>query len=432
MRLIFHPIFILMAIMPLQWMKLATLGPFSVTPPYLAAVLAIVFALSSPARRLSGVRFLEANVYWIIPFTLYLLILWIVLIDSRAANMAPRQAVYMLAALAFGASLAAEQRLAPLLRWGCMAGIALFIAVVEVQAQKVGMSWGPAVVQFLASGDLDHMVYSFFRAAFNAGNADGEITVVASAKNEPAVWLLIAAIMYRAAWDGKGPDRKGQAVFLLVIFLLILLNTRSVLLTAAGSLVLAHILTSGAPRRIGMRTWLLAIIGLPMAALAAAWFVSGGSAVVSTLQERLSFADSSSGARLVQFAYAIEKIEADMLLGSGYSQVEGHVVHNLFLSAWMHAGTPAFLLVLMVIFGLVSGWFAMMLRVKREPQRWVLPMRFEWVSALPLLAFFRVWLSGDAGHLAMGEWLALGAYLGLLLRNNVALKHLGPGPVAIR
>jgi hypothetical protein len=418
-----HPLFILMAIMPLQWMKFASIGPFSVAPPYLAALLALAFAASAQAQRRSSWLFLKANAYWIVPFLFYLLLLWLALQGSRATNMAPRQAVYLAVAVAFGAGLAIAPRVRTLLRWGGLAGIILFVGMIEIEARKLGLSWGPAVAQFVQSGDLDYMVYSFFRAAFNASNPGGEITIVASAKNEPAVWLLIAAILYRAAWDRPEPDRAGQLLFLAVIFLLICLNTRSVLLAAAGSAGVATVLRVGIAARPGKGAWLLGALLFGLAVTAASWIISTGTPLLSTLQDRFAFDDTSSGTRLLQYSGAMERIEPAFFTGSGFAEVEGQTVHNLFLSAWMHAGLPAFALVLLTIGGLVAAWIATTLRMLRHPQDWVLPLRFGWVSALPLLAFFRIWLSGDAGHLFMGEWLALGAYQGLLLRNASMLTR---------
>ena len=54
-----------------------------------------------------------------------------------------------------------------------------------------------------------------------------------------------------------------------------------------------------------------------------------------------------------------------------------------------------------------------------QPQRWTLHVAPEWVAALPLCPFFRVWLSGAGGNLFLGEWMAMGTFLGMLFANEM-------------
>jgi O-antigen ligase len=137
------------------------------------------------------------------------------------------------------------------------------------------------------------------------------------------------------------------------------------------------------------------------------------------LGDRFAFDDASAAARVLQFEAAIDRIEAHPITGSGFYEVGGYTVHNLFLSAWMNAGIFAFLLVVCCYVFLVGRWMSFIWTLTTNRERWVLPLAPEWVAPLPLLPFFRVWLSGDGGNLFLGEWIAVAAFLGLMLANDL-------------
>ena len=128
---------------------------------------------------------------------------------------------------------------------------------------------------------------------------------------------------------------------------------------------------------------------------------------------------------MLQADVALERIAQHPLTGSGFYEVGGFQVHNLFLNAWMNAGILAFLLVVSFYLILVGRWVAFVWSLVRHPERWVLPLAPEWVAPLPLLPFFRVWLSGDGGNLFLGEWIAVAAFLGLILANDLKRMALG-------
>lgn len=137
------------------------------------------------------------------------------------------------------------------------------------------------------------------------------------------------------------------------------------------------------------------------------------------MSDRFAFDDASAAARVVQFETAIERIEKHPITGSGFYEIEGYTVHNLFLSAWMNAGIVAFLLVVCFYILLIGRWLTFVWTIARHPDQWVLPLAPEWIATLPLLPFFRVWLSGDGGNLFLGEWIAIAAFLGAILANDL-------------
>jgi O-antigen ligase len=163
-----------------------------------------------------------------------------------------------------------------------------------------------------------------------------------------------------------------------------------------------------------------------LAAVAAIVIVIGymnSEAVTGLMTDRFSFEDASAEARVEQYQVAIQRIEEHPWVGSGYYTVEGYPIHNLFLSAWMNAGIVALLAALSFYLILVSRWLSFLWMLIRQPDRWVLPLAPEWVAALPICPFFRVWLSGAGGNLFMGEWIAIGLFLGALFANEARQRR---------
>jgi O-antigen ligase len=142
------------------------------------------------------------------------------------------------------------------------------------------------------------------------------------------------------------------------------------------------------------------------------------------MSDRFSFEDQSTASRVQQYEAAVVKIKEHPLIGNGYFELDGKPIHNLFLSSWVHAGLAAFVLVLAFYLALLGRWLSILLTVITYPERWVIPIAFEWIAPLPILPLFRVWLSGDGGHLFLGEWLALSAFLGIVLANDLKRRSL--------
>jgi hypothetical protein len=49
----------------------------------------------------------------------------------------------------------------------------------------------------------------------------------------------------------------------------------------------------------------------------------------------------------------------------------------------------------------------------------VLPLAPEWLATLAVMPLFRLWLGAEAGILKFPEWIALAAFFGCLLGNDL-------------
>src|SRR6185295_15297235 len=89
---------------------------------------------------------------------------------------------------------------------------------------------------------LQFVIYKFFRPIFNSLDRTADATIVASQKNAIAVCVLTAGLLFRSAYRKSHSDFIGMAVLGAALVLLLLLNTRSVLIVAGVSIVLATLM----------------------------------------------------------------------------------------------------------------------------------------------------------------------------------------------
>ena len=419
---VFNPLTFIIACVCIPWLELGSVGPFSVKLPYLLLSLGIVYAASSADRMAACLQFVRQNALWIAPFAIYLVLLSIVLFGSDGQNMPLRQLFFLLGGIAVAGSLAVTRNLAFIVRAGAAMAIALLIIVVEILARTIGLSWVDAIVEFIVNGDRKFVAYQFFRGVFNAIDPNADALVSAGRKNGIAVGVLTAALLFRSGSARASWDLVGMAVFGLALLLLLLLNTRSVLIVAGASILLVTAINAVTrPQQLSI----LMLKGL--AALVVIMLAFGYTDVetptAGTMGERFAFEDQSTAERVGQYQAAFERISQHPLTGSGYSEITGQPIHNLFLSAWMHAGLAAFILVVVFYVALLAHWLSVLRTYISHPDRWVIPIAFEWIAPLPILPLFRVWLAGDGGHLFLGEWVALTAFLGIVLANDLKLRR---------
>jgi len=424
----FHPalavFYLLFALMPLQWMVIGSFGGFTLRPSYLAILAMFVIVATRPKLINAMQSVVARHGIWLLPYTLYVAWLTLAMVGTPGQGIAFRQVFFLLSFLA-AASIFAQTgvRAATVRRLGGLALLS-FIVVTEYLASKVGQSWTIAIPRFLTTGDLDYIIYGFFRATFNAVENARGTEVGAAEKNALSVAVFTAGVLFRMGAPRSAPDRLGQAVMAGVIFLLVLLNTRSVLLVAIAGLPLA--LWLGIARNgIGNLPALASKSLLLFAGAAVALLiVSSGHAVFEALSTRFSFGDSSTVSRFHQWNWALSRIEGNVLTGAGYGEIDGHPVHNLFLGAWMHAGLGAFLLVTGAYLAFLAIWLRHLTDTVLRPKVWHLDLRPEWIALLPMTPLFRVWLSGDAGHPVFVEWMGLAVFCGALTANAATARNL--------
>ena len=419
---LFNPITILLATLAIQWVALAEVGPFTIQLPYLTFLLVLFYAASGPRKLSATAEYVRANAPWLIPWAFYLVIVSAVLSGTDGGNIAPRQIFYLVAGIALGGCIAATRNIRAIFRLGASLGLFVFVVTIEVLARRIGLSWLDAIDHFINDGNLKFVTYFFFREIFNSLQSSTGELISAARKNDVATCVLVLGLVFRSASPAPQRDIPGMIVLCLTIGLLLLLNTRSVLIVGGIGLMLATLIgTAMRPVRNSGPT-ALKLLGLAVLVVLMVQFSVSETAASATLGERFSFDDYSAEARLTQINFAIETIERQPWTGIGYVEVNGMRIHNLFLGAWIHAGILPFLLVVFFYLIVVIRWLVIILRVTRNPRTWVLPIAFEWVACLPILPFFRVWLSGDAGHPFISEWIALSIFFGCVLANELRLK----------
>ncbi|WP_310467435.1 hypothetical protein [Sphingomonas sp.] len=419
---IFNPATILLATLCVHWVAFGSSGPLAIKLPYLALGLVILFAASGPRKLAACAKFVRDNALWLVPFAVYLALTSIVLRGSPVEGMAPRQIFFLVGTVAFAGCIATSRRLPHIFRIGAVVGLAVFVAAMELLARKIGLSWADAVSRFLA-GDFNFVMFSFFRGVFNALDPTGDVTLSASTKNATAVSLLVLALLFRGGSANPPRDIAGIAFLGFAMALLIMLNTRSVLIVAGLSMVMATGI-GALIRPVHNFPLFVLKFGALLLILITIVMILPTEGASDALSTRFTFDDYSAASRVEQFQLALAQIEKEPVTGTGYFEVDGHVIHNLFLAAWVHAGIGAFVLVVLFYVALIARWVMLIAAVAARPDRWVIPIAFEWIAPLPILPLFRVWLSGDAGHPFLGEWIAVGAFLGCVVANDLMRRRL--------
>lgn len=423
-RTLLHPVTWLLGSLCILWVSLAEVGGFTLQLPYVTLAVVALFAATGPGKIRATIAYARSNLLWIAPLALYLAILTGVLHGSQGQNIAPRQIFYLLTGLAVAGCLASTRQPARILRTGAALGLLSFLVAIEILGRKIGVTWLDAISEFMTSGDLDFVTYSFFRAIFNSLDAGVDGMISSSRKNDIAAGVLVLGLTFRAGSNNARRDFIGMGVIAVAIGLLLLINTRSVLIAAGGSFLVAIIVGTAIHPAKNNFLLMMKLVGALTLMAFAAYSGLSDTAVSGTIGERFSFGDDSAAARVDQISTAFERIEQNPLRGSGYFEVEGQPIHNLFLGAWMHAGLLAVVLVILFYTALLARWIVYSLRISRMPELWVSPIAFEWLAALPLMPLFRVWLSGDAGHPYLSEWVAISIFFGCCLGNERARRRL--------
>lgn len=422
-----HPVTWVFATLPFQWMPGA--GGFSL--PYVFVLLALAFLCLSPRAIFGATWVLRAAMIWLVPYVIYLMILFVSLSGSGAQGMATRQVFFLAAFVMVAAWLASSQAPGRLVRWWAGVLIVSFLLVSEAIARSLGLSWVEAYRRFFLEGNLDFILYGFMREIFIASAGAAVDFVPASQKNLVAGALMIAMIMFRAGFSGSDSDRLGLIMTVLLVSLLILLNTRIVLVALGFGMLVIWFIRFAGGQNYSLGGLLLRIFVVLFSILTLVIFFSSGTDLAEIMTERLFFADRSTGSRMNQYIWALQQIEQHFFTGYGYAELSGQPVHNIFLGAFMHAGVLAFLLVTFFYAAMVAIWGSFVMRAVRAPQEWVLPLRAEWVAILPVLPLMRMWVSGDAGHHSIVEWTAMGVFMGLLAANKVARGVSTSAPVGV-
>jgi O-antigen ligase len=421
-----------MGTLPLTWIHVTAVGGFDLSIPYaFALVLGCVLWLYPSSLALGLTHLPAALGPWLVAYGIYLMILQIGLAGGETKGMVLRQIFFVGCGCIFALGIVATGGAGRVLRRGGLLALFGFLAIVEILARQIGLSWITVIRHLASTGDLEFVFYDFLRALFQLVAKPGS-EAGASEKNLVAVALLTALVLYRAGHTGAGADRLGKLVTVLAFVMLLIVNTRSVLLIAFIALPLAAwlgALKNGVRSSGKFVVKSMLLIGFTALVIV---MLSMDTSAGSLIGDRFSFSDRSSGQRFEQYSWALERIEAHPLTGSGMAEFEGMPVHNLFLGAWMHAGLLAFLLVIFTYLALVAAWIGFVIRAVSSPRYWMLEARFEWVAVLPILPMFRVWIAGDAGHPSLIEWTAVCSFFGMIVANRLTVEGVTTAPDAAR
>ena len=410
------------SLMAIYWVRIAQFGGFSLEAFHIGLLCIITVTCASIYSPASIFRVLVYCAPWFLAYLAYLLFLVPAVAGTSGTVVLFKQALFVTGFLCIAAYFSRAPEPAKTLRRGALCGIVLYIAFTEYSAQLIGKSLLGATIDFLGSGSFKALIYGFFRPVFNSLEDGTELTFVASLTNSIAVSLLVLSVCFRIGYSKRGLDAAGSLVTILTLSLCLLLNARSVVLAALASIFIAFIIRLIAARAVSlteMLYWCLAITALVGAAFVAIAF---STSAVDSIIDVFQFRDSSAESRLEQYEWAFGLIEEQLLVGHGYVETDsGYPIHNLFLSSWAYIGFAGFVLVVVFYIGLVVAWLRWLYFAVTKRSYWTLGVRLEWVAVLPVLPLFRVWISGAGGLPAYGEWIALGVFFGLVMRNESEL-----------
>jgi hypothetical protein len=157
--------------------------------------------------------------------------------------------------------------------------------------------------------------------------------------------VFTSCILFRAGHRTARRDTTRKIVSILTFGLLVMLNTRSVLLMVLMvlmSLPLVAVIALSRRGGITVAGCVGTITATAICVMGVSIILTSENALMSTLIDRFSFDDASTGSRFDQLGWAFSRIEGAIWTGSGYAEIDGHPVHNLFVAAWMHTGLLAF------------------------------------------------------------------------------------------
>lgn len=411
------PLLLIFAALPFQWVTLGQVGGFEMKLPYAAALLLIFIGLLRPRVVTEGVAILRRAGPWMVPYLVYLLLLLVLLHDTAGRSIVLRQVFFLSISAGVMAWMLAAGGLRQTLRAGAAIFLIAFFVGTEAIARSLGTSWVEALSRFFLAADLNYVVYGFFRAIFNAGYPEGDVEIAASQKNILGGSIFFALVVFRAAGRQGRRDLAGLFATVLCLIVLVMINSRSVLIVTGIGGLMALVISEARRPHHAAAVLLLKGMVFVSALFVVALVLLTDNPLSQVMADRFAFDDPSTGARVDQFGWALERAEANFLSGGGFAELNGQAVHNLFLGALSHAGIVAATSVMAAYLLAVAAWARFVLRVTLQPATWRLGLRVEWVVALPLLPLFRVWVAGDAGHPGFTEWLSLTVFFALVWIN---------------
>ena len=137
-RLLIHPIFWVIALMPFVWLESFRIGGMSINLPYIFALALLGVTVVTPAYYRGTASILRSFGIWLAAYAFYLPILTLSLVGSEAQGMPVRQIFFAISALACAAWLAENGNRGNMLRAAGFSALLLTVVVIEILARSVG------------------------------------------------------------------------------------------------------------------------------------------------------------------------------------------------------------------------------------------------------------------------------------------------------
>lgn len=416
------PVFLVLSLLPIQWINVIALGSLNLKPMHLGVLLLAMVSIVNQRQLKRGYSILVGTLMFWAPLMLYIFwsafVTFTVTADGSMGAFS-RLGMYFLIWVLIASRLAIlEGGLRSTLYFSGIGALLFFLLAAAISAAQAGLSLLEGFVA-LTQGNYEVFAWHFVGGIFNAfaGDEYQRLTI----KNSMAGMLLVCSLAFLSAAHVHGASWRFRAfnvgVALLYALLLPLLLSRSVLASAGLAIALFGLIQT---RRSGAQLLIkTGIVVFPLALLLAAY---GGDRIWEVIHALLLERDSSIDARLGQYEAASAMIERSPWIGRGVGIVVGdNVIHNLFLAAWAQSGLPGFLLAIGMYVGLLLSWINMSRMALRLEVADAWSVYAPWLITIPVLPLFRVWIGGDGGNIDPSGWLGLAVFHGatFALQNAV-------------
>lgn len=406
------PTLLTLSLLPIQWISLFTIGSKRIKTAHLALLLlGALFVLSRRQRKNALILAVRSWPFWC-SVSAYLL--WTAMATASVRGTINiedflRQGVYFAIWLMLASRvMLLGDRLYPTLYYTGLAALLTFFLALAISALKAGISLSDSAHSLLL-GDLNSFALHFILPLMNSFG-DGDLELSLSIKNAIA-GMLLANLMVFLAGNSKLATGRQRGIGLLVttcyLIIIPLTLSRSAIAVLALMFLLfgcRFLLTKGPLFAVASACLLLLAI--------AASLPVGGNTLLDVFTSIFIEHQSSYASRLQQYAVASTLITDHPWVGQGAGlRVGPSLIHNLFLAAWAQAGIVALFLASSLYVSTLLAWLQWLPRGLKVPGR---AGSFSlWISALPVLPLFRVWISGDGGNLDPPGWIALALFFGI-------------------
>lgn len=273
----------------------------------------------------------------------------------------------------------------------------------------------------LARGIIKHVVN--YQLTSGSDTTEG-LEYSGSARNAIScafVFLFVLTWVYRSAIprEERGLWHYGSLLFatLSIPLLLLVLTSRSNLLTLAIAPVAAYGLYVASNRGLGDRSALVAGFAglLMMTALGALFlFRDAGNSLLTANTSR--FEEIADDARVDHYRTVYRQVMRRPIWGYGLGPVtaDGMMVHNFMLAAWFRAGLLGLAAALAFYVCLFGNWLRGCVLALRGAVEYVPLPSLAWTPALLIGPLLRALIAGQDGRFTRAEWFSVACFLAIV------------------